>query len=135
MSKDKIKRNLMNSLIIQFDCKCHWCGCEVFRGKVYHAQHNQATIDHLMTKRMGRKKYLEGGHVLACFKCNNAREKEETRQLHEHIDYDRYKNLCHLALRAENPPSKGIEIKVEQIALDWQTDECYNTHIATHYII
>ena len=133
MSKDRIKRNLMNNLIIQFDCKCHWCGCEVFRGKEYHSQPNQATVDHLMTKRMGRKRYLDGGHVLACSKCNNDRELEESRQLHEHIDYDRYVNLCHIAYMAENPPSKH-KIIVEQIALDWQTSECYNTHIATHYI-
>ena len=129
------KRNLMNRLIIQFDCKCHWCGCEVFRGNQYHAQPNQATVDHLMTKRMGRTEYMQGGHVLSCFKCNHARNVEENKKLNEHIDYDRYKNLCYLASMAENPPRKGIPIKVEQIALDWQTDECYNTHIATHYII
>ena len=125
----------MNSLMIRFDCKCHWCGCKVFRGKEYHAQHNQATVDHLMTKRMGRKTYLEGGHVLSCSKCNHLREVEETKQLNKHIDYDRYKNLCHLALAAENPPSKGISIVYEKIALDWQDADCYNNHIATHYII
>ena len=135
MSSASIKQKLMNKLIIQFDCKCHWCGCKVFRGIKYHALPHQATIDHLMTRRMGRKEYMEGGHVLACRKCNNVREIEESRQLHEHIDYDRYKNLCHLALIAENPPSKGIKIVFEQIALDGQTAEFYNNHIATHYFI
>ena len=135
MSESKQKRNLMNNLIIQFDCKCHWCGCEVFRGHLYHGRPNQATVDHLMTKRMGRKLYLEGGHVLACRRCNNLRELEESKKLHEHIDYDRYRNLCHLALKAENPPSRKDKIIVEQIALDWQIAECYNTHIATHYIV
>jgi hypothetical protein len=88
-----------------------------------------------MTKRMGRKEYMEGGHVLSCTRCNHARELEESRQLHEHIDYDRYKNLCHLALIAENPPRTKIKFKVEQIALDWQDPACYNNHIATHYTV
>ena len=123
----------MNCLMIQFDYKCHWCGCEVFRGKQYHAMHNQATIDHLMTKRMGRKMYMEGGHVLACRKCNHRREIEETKELNKYIDYDRWKNLCHLATKAENPPLKEITIVFEQIALDWQDPDCYNNHIATHY--
>ena len=54
-------------------------------------------------------------------------------ELNKYIDYDRWKNLCHLATKAENPPLKEITIVFEQIALDWQDPVCYNNHIATHY--
>lgn len=72
---------ILTHLMAQFNCKCHWCDCEVFRGKLYRNQTNQATIDHLLTKRMGRTTYMEGGHVLACNLCNEARNILENRIL------------------------------------------------------
>jgi hypothetical protein len=69
----KKKSALFTRLFLQFDGKCHWCKCEVFQGRDYHNQLNQATVDHLMTMREGRTTYTEGGHVLSCYSCNQAR--------------------------------------------------------------
>jgi hypothetical protein len=71
----KKRDRLFKHLFLQFDGKCHWCKCEVVRGLQCgkDTAPNCATIDHLMTMREGRTLYMEGGHVLSCYLCNQVR--------------------------------------------------------------
>ena len=66
------RKRLADHLFIHHSGKCFWCDCNVERS--VKAGPLQATIDHLKTKLEGRENYFDGGHVLACAKCNSQRE-------------------------------------------------------------
>lgn len=70
--------------LMEKDPHCHWCGCEVFEyDDKNRKKPDQATIEHLFPRMSpmraligdayGRAKTL----VLACYKCNNERAKQE----------------------------------------------------------
>lgn len=67
---------------------CYWCKCQLvlidtssYRGRV---PDNAATIDHLRPKghpnRRERNRFHLWRRVLACWKCNNDRDREFTRR-------------------------------------------------------
>lgn len=76
---DGTRRNIFALLYIRHGGKCHWCDIDVRLDKT--RTKTQGTIDHLKTMRMGRKNYYDGGHVLACRKCNGDRNSIECKEL------------------------------------------------------
>ena len=84
----KKRATLFKHLMSQFHNKCHWCKCEVVRGLTCgrDTAPDCATIDHLMTMRMGRTEYMQGGHVLSCYLCNQARNILENREYGSKVD-------------------------------------------------
>jgi len=67
---------------------CHWCGCLTILTNEAHIKMpdpKMATVDHLIS-RYDPRRWLhtaanEQRKVLACFECNQRRQKEETDQL------------------------------------------------------
>ncbi len=70
------KKNLFEALYAHHGGRCFWCSKYVTYGN-----HNNCalsgTIDHLKTMTMGRRNYYDGGHVLACRKCNGTRNSDD----------------------------------------------------------
>ena len=84
------RKKILPQLLIDFNHKCHWCDITVV--VTPEKCSNQATVDHLKTRRQGRKDYMDGGHVLACHKCNHERGAEECRALTEARSHSKIKH-------------------------------------------
>ena len=116
-------------LYLKQDGLCHWCGRKTFIGGEYHNRANQATIDHLKTKRDGRMDYMDGGHVLACSECNHdkgssnqilhmsyAEKKKSLRRL-----FNKYKEHLRFVKKHGRLPGKVVkpkEVPVDSISQD-----------------
>lgn len=73
------RKLVLPGLLLAHECKCHWCKIPVIETAT--RRPDQATVDHLKTKRQGRKDYWEGGHVLSCYRCNHKRNNVEMKAL------------------------------------------------------
>jgi 5-methylcytosine-specific restriction endonuclease McrA len=74
------KSEIFDILFTRHNGRCHWCNTVVTFAL---NTAKEGTIDHLKTIRMGRKNYYDGGHVLACRKCNGDRNTRETKDKNE----------------------------------------------------
>lgn len=76
--KQTTRKNIFLFLFVKHSGKCNWCNVIV---SLTRNTSNEGTIDHLKTKNMGRRNYYDGGHVLACRKCNEDRNVKERTEL------------------------------------------------------
>jgi hypothetical protein len=73
------RKLVLPGLLLAHNRKCHWCQIPVV--ETAQRRPDQATVDHLKTKRQGRKHYMEGGHVLSCYRCNHKRNNVEMKAI------------------------------------------------------
>ena len=71
MQESRLKRLLVRDKV------CHWCGCEVVKGEYdVPSASNTATSDHVVSHAEGGSNSM-GNLVLACYRCNQERGKEQ----------------------------------------------------------